>query len=275
MKNLENKLKSISSSRHLYKVFEDFITMSAITLQNSCLVKNSPQWQKLEDEYLTIIKQYNKAEQALFVECFGELVNLLQASELPKDVLGYLYMDLGFSSDHEGQYFSPNEINELMAKLNLNDLKTGVLKDRPFFTMSEPACGSGGMILATAKEVILQGFNPANRLWVQAIDKSRIAGLMAYIQLALWGIPAQVIIGNTLTLEFKEYWYTPTHILYGWSGKISQYWSENQRNAPTIEAPADAEPQEQEIKTPPAPQPEGVKINAPIVVNGQQMDFCF
>ncbi|OBX64314.1 hypothetical protein A9299_09920 [Moraxella osloensis] len=265
---IERNLKAIATNRHLYTVFEDFIKITAITLQNSCLVKSSPQWQKLEDEYLTIFNSYNKQDQALLVECFAELVNVMQSTETPKDVLGTIFMDLGFSSDHEGQYFSPHEINSLMAKLQLGDLKTGFLKDQPFFTMSEPACGAGGMILATAEEVILQGFNPALRLWVQAIDKSRIAGLMAYIQLSLWGIPAQIIIGDTLTLDFKEYWYTPTHILYGWSGKISQYYAKNERNSPTIEAPTEAVTSSPTIKT-------EVKINAPILANSEQIAFSF
>ena len=33
--------------------------------------------------------------------------------------------------------------------------------------------------------------------------------LMAYIQLSLYGIPAVVIHGNTLTMETWSHWYTP------------------------------------------------------------------
>jgi hypothetical protein len=32
---------------------------------------------------------------------------------------------------------------------------------------------------------------------------------MAYIQLSLYGIPAMVIHGNTLTMEEWDRWYTP------------------------------------------------------------------
>jgi hypothetical protein len=48
----------------------------------------------------------------------------------------------------------------------------------------------------------------------------RIAALMCYIQLPLWNIPAQVYVGNTLTLEFRERFFTPAHYLYGQREKL-------------------------------------------------------
>ena len=38
---------------------------------------------------------------------------------------------------------------------------------------------------------------------------------MAYIQLSLYGIPAVVIHGNTLTVEEWAYWFTPAMCLAG------------------------------------------------------------
>ena len=43
---------------------------------------------------------------------------------------------------------------------------------------------------------------------------------MAYIQLSLWNIPAEVIVGNTLTMELREYWRTPAHYLYDWDARL-------------------------------------------------------
>ena len=39
---------------------------------------------------------------------------------------------------------------------------------------------------------------------------------MCYLQLALYGIPAVVVHGNSLTLEEWSRWYTPVYILEGW-----------------------------------------------------------
>jgi hypothetical protein len=64
------------------------------------------------------------------------------------------------------------------------------------------------------------GHNPAEHLWVQAIDVDRLAGLMCYVQLSLWHVPAEVIVGNTLSLKVREVWHTPAHILGSWSYKL-------------------------------------------------------
>jgi hypothetical protein len=76
------------------------------------------------------------------------------------------------------------------------------------------------MVLAFAKEMIEQGYNPATKLWVQCIDIDRVASMMCYIQLSLWNIPAQVIVGNTLTREYREVLYTPAYYLFGWDRKL-------------------------------------------------------
>lgn len=39
---------------------------------------------------------------------------------------------------------------------------------------------------------------------------------MCYLQLSLYGIPAVVIHGNTLTLEEWSRWFTPVYIAHGW-----------------------------------------------------------
>ncbi len=86
--------------------------------------------------------------------------------------------------------------------------------------MSEPACGAGGMVLAFVKESINQKLDPARTFWVQCIDVDRTVALMCYIQLSLWNIPAQIIVGNTLSLEFREQFYTPAYYLFNWNYKL-------------------------------------------------------
>jgi len=74
--------------------------------------------------------------------------------------------------------------------------------------------------LAFTKVMLSHNHNPAERLWVQCIDVDRIAALMCYIQLSLWNIPAQIYVGNTLSLEFRERFFTPAHYLNGWNEKL-------------------------------------------------------
>ena len=43
---------------------------------------------------------------------------------------------------------------------------------------------------------------------------------MAYIQFSLWNVPAEVIVGNSLSMELRERWLTPAHYLYDWDTRL-------------------------------------------------------
>lgn len=197
--------------KHRYTVFQDFVTVSAISLYNS-VYKNPER----EEEYLQIMRGYSKAEVAVFPKLFAELVNLLEPE--PRDVLGELYMTLELGNQHTGQFFTPPTISDLMAEMTFNDQleKMG----QSFVTLSDPACGAGSTLLAFVKLMIAKGYNPAEKLWIQGIDIDRTVALMCYVQLALWNVPAQILIGNSLSGEIREAWYTPAHRLGFWDTRL-------------------------------------------------------
>jgi hypothetical protein len=106
-----------------------------------------------------------------------------------------------------------------MANLTFGDM-CSKLETQPFITAGEPACGAGGMILALIKVMIAKGYNPSQHLWVQCIDVDRNAALMCYTQLSLWNVPAEIIVGNTLSWDIREVWYTPAHHLGLWKYRL-------------------------------------------------------
>jgi hypothetical protein len=67
-------------------------------------------------------------------------------------------------------------------------------------TLDEPACAYW---LAEA------GYNPSEQLYATCTDIDPMVADMAFIQLALLGIPAKVVTGNTLTLKANRVRYTP------------------------------------------------------------------
>ena len=202
---------SIARHKHRYAVFSDFVTMSAIALHNAVNMTES-----LEKEYLEIVARYSKEEVNHFCELLANFIELLEPE--PKDILGNLYMELELGNLNNGQFFTPHEISLLMAKLVYGDVLENMTK--PFVTVSEPACGAGGMVLAFVSEMIKKDMNPAEKLFVQCIDIDRLAGFMCYLQLSLWNVPAEVIIGNTLTMKFREVYYTPAYYLMGWDNRL-------------------------------------------------------
>ncbi|RVT80625.1 SAM-dependent DNA methyltransferase [Rhodobacteraceae bacterium CCMM004] len=134
-------------------------------------------------------------------------------------MLGPLYMELEVASRDQGQFFTPPEVSEMMARLQGIDRLLD--EGRPFITLSEPAYGAGGMVLAVVKTLIGAKRDPAQTLWVQAWDIDRLAALMAYVRLSLWNVPAEIVVGNTLSLEVREVWHTPAHHLGFWSTKLA------------------------------------------------------
>jgi len=192
--------RQLAPYKHRYEVFRDFVTMAACALHNGLYQDSSPEtWpapaQEREREYLSIIKGYKPDDQREFGTLLGALITALD--EEPRDILGPLYMELEIASKDQGQFFTPPELSEMMARMTFAS-ELDKLAHQPFITAGEPACGAGGMVLALVKVMTEAGYDPARRLWVQAIDVERLAALMAYIQLSLWNVPAEVIVGNCL-----------------------------------------------------------------------------
>lgn len=209
----------IARHRHRYAVFQDFVTMSAITLHNA-IHKN----ETLEAEYLQIVARYNREEVDGMCRLLAILIDLLDPE--PRDVLGPLYMDLELGNTNTGQFFTPPELSKAIAMMVYGEQVEKLKK--PFITLSEPACGAGGMVLAFVDIMISRKLNPAERLWVQCQDIDRTAALMCYIQLALWNVPGVVIVGNTIANEAREVFYTPAHCIGFWGYKLRRYWNEEQ-----------------------------------------------
>lgn len=204
--------RQLAPYKHRYEVFKDFVTMAACSLHNG-FHKDEAR----EEEYLTVIGEYKPDDQQAFPKLMAQLVAALD--EEPRDILGPLYMELEIANKNAGQFFTPPELSELMAQMTFAG-ELDKLATQAFITAGEPAAGAGGMILALVKVMITAGHNPAEKLWVQAIDVDRMAALMCYIQLSLWNVPAEVIVGNTLSWDIREVWYTPAHHLGLWKYRL-------------------------------------------------------
>jgi len=241
--DFKTTFRELAPYRHRYEVFKDFVTMAACSLHNAVHKDDAR-----EQEYLRIIGQYKPDDQKAFPKLLAQLVAALD--EEPRDVLGPLYMELEIASKDQGQFFTPPDLSEMMARLTFAP-EMEKLETQPFITAGEPAAGAGGMILALVKVMTQAGHDPARKLWVQAIDVERLAALMCYIQLSLWNVPAEVIVGNTLSWDIREVWYTPAHHLGMWKYRL-------RRDSETLAVAAEP-PLERQAA--PAPQPETVSTD--------------
>jgi len=110
----------------------------------------------------------------------------------------------------------------MMAKMIIGDKADleARISERGFVRAQEPAAGGGAMVIALAHEIRELGINYQQRLHVTAVDVDRKCVHMSYLQFSLLHIPAVIIHGNSLSLEEYDHWYTPAHILDGWSRRL-------------------------------------------------------
>ncbi|MGL4859117.1 MAG: N-6 DNA methylase [Enterobacteriaceae bacterium] len=199
---------------HRYRVFSDFVQCAAIAIQNRLSFDT-----KAEQQYLNIIKGYEKEDVNRLSHLLSHVALGLELGH--QDFLGSVFMELELGDVRNGQFFTPYEISRMMARILVYDMASA-LKEKPFVTLSEPACGAGSMVIAVAEEMLEKGFNPFRHLWVHAQDISSIATDMCYIQLSLLNIPAVVVTGNSLQVKQSRARHTPAWYLGNWGDRLRQ-----------------------------------------------------
>lgn len=177
------------------QVFADFCRMSACALS---LLEREP-------EYLEIAGRYNRDELSDISQAFAFLVEEMEEKPFT-DILGDYYLEVASHSSKQarGEFYTPPEISKLMARM-LFDVEAVKAKGMPI-TVNEPACGSGGMVLAVAE---LFAPDSVDLLRVTCQDINPLSVDMCYINTTLWGIPAQVILGDTIRMTETGRWKNP------------------------------------------------------------------
>ncbi|WFQ79591.1 N-6 DNA methylase [Xenorhabdus sp. SF857] len=199
-----------------YQVFQDFCNCAMAAIHNKYCYSEA-----LEQYYLKTIKKYEREDIDRIVQLFS--CTVLGLAQAPCDFLGNVFMQLGLGDKTLDQFFTPWSVARMMAEMQLQDVSE-LLKTQPFVTFHEPCCGAGCMTLAVAEVLREQGHDPLCSLWVSAIDIDPLAAVMAYIQLALTGIPAAVTIGDVLHDGGSQRTrYTPAHYLGNWSQRLQAY----------------------------------------------------
>lgn len=199
-----------------WRVFSDFCEMAALALANSVAI--GPQREAREQRYLQIVHQYSKDEAAQIAHLLG--ITTLALEDEPHDFLGQMFMQLELYNHWKGQYFTPSALSDAMARLILDDQLLRAIEERGFITVQEPACGAGAMIIGSAMALQARKINYQQAMHVTAVDVDSTAAHMAYIQLSLLHIPAVVIVGNTLSMELRDAFPTPAHVLGFWDNKL-------------------------------------------------------
>lgn len=141
-KNIVKLLDQLSGKYSAWEVWQDFITMSAISIANTL---GGPYAQEREKTYRERIKKYTEKEQLVFPQMFAEMVAELDSNP-DQDFLGDLFMSLGMGNEWKGQFFTPYSVCKAMAGITYrNDLKEKV-EQKGWVSVSDPACGAGALL---------------------------------------------------------------------------------------------------------------------------------
>lgn len=199
-------LDQFDRSKTRTEVFRIFCEMAFCALAK----RASPfadQRDRLEAQYMECVRMFpNKDDVRRMPEMMAIAIQTIAPGGV--DFFGQVAAEIGALDARLGQFFTPYEVSRMMAEMSLGDVSAQI-EEQGFITISEPAAGAGGMVLAVADVIEKQGFDPTRHIWVEAVELSRATFHMAYVQIAARGVAGRVINGNSLSLETYDQAFTP------------------------------------------------------------------
>ena len=137
------------------------------------------------------LDHYTREQGEEFSWLLGVYVNAVEADPF-RDILGELFMRLDVNSANSGQFFTPMNIAEMMARMQFDKADfERLVTEKGYVSVCDPAVGSGVMLLAFAKIVqaeLGRWGTSKLRLYGQDIDQRCV--LMCRIQLRMNGLDA-------------------------------------------------------------------------------------
>lgn len=237
-KQFLSNFQRLCNRHHTWQVWQDFVHMSACAIANA--VDRRPDiWNLREASYLAVVKRYSKDELNLICELFS--ITVMALDENPaQDFLGKIYMQLDFGSDWHGQFFTPWNVAELMAKMQIKDNLKEQIERKDYISINDPCCGAGCMFLAFAHVCK----NDMNINYQQSVlfvgeDVDEVVAKMCYIQISLLGCPGYVVVGDTLleplcgsaiepiSKKPENIWFTPLYFTDLWTLRKIRSWNKD------------------------------------------------
>ena len=162
--------------------FEDFLTMSVAALSGG----------QMEEEYMATVQKHTSGRPGKrgcdsIARAFGTVVDVMDRTRL--DILGDLFQG-AISYGEQGLYLTPEPLAQMMAAMTVGDIDPDDHKQK---TVSDPACGTGRMLLGVAE------LRPNWEFHGQDIDRRCVQ--ITALNLALRNLYGYVVLGNTLALE--------------------------------------------------------------------------
>lgn len=206
-------INSIGRSRGRWDILSDFATMARCAIINNSTPFRSEEYEK---QYMNIVGRYPRDE----LDSFCRMLALVYMAQRDNDgdFLGECLMELEMGSKDIGQFFTPYSVCQATAKLTMGQASELTCR-KGYLTLQEPAAGGGAMVIAAAHELRTQ--NNGIDIFAVCTELSSLTADLCYINLTAAGIAAQVINGNTLTLEAFRTMPTPAACTNIWTHRLT------------------------------------------------------
>ena len=186
LKTLDEAARRSGVSRG--QAWEDFLHMTVCSLSGG----------RMEEQYLAVVKKHSQGKPGRrgcdsLAELFAKSISAMETEETRgemKDILGDFYQG-AITYGEAGQFFSAQPIARMMAAVTVGDVPEEAKREKR--SISDPACGSGRMLLAVAE------IHPHWLFVGQDVDLRCVR--MCAINLALRNLYGYVIHGNSLADE--------------------------------------------------------------------------
>lgn len=273
MKSVAKTLNKLSGRYSRWEIWQDFITMSAISIANTVDARHR---EARERVYLERAKKYSSEGLEAVATMLASVIAGMEANP-DQDFLGEMYMGLNLGNDHAGQFFTPYHICHLMAEMQIGEGLEAQIEREGWISVNDPCCGGGALLLAFANVCREHGINYQTSVLFVAQDIDPTVAMMCYIQLSLMGCAGYVKIGNSLTdpptcygdnvlfpVGDENIWFTPMFFRNVW--QYRRIWAQmDALMAPAAKtpdaAPAGAAAPGIAIVTPSTPDPPGLQVN--------------
>ena len=205
-------IDSMTGAYNRWEIWRDMVWCIAIAISNRVDERHR---ESREQTYMSIVQKYDKRDIEKFAQLFAILHrNVVEKTESGSygDFLGELFMNLDLGNNLGGQFFTPYNICQMMARITIEGEKEKMqeaIDNQGWFSCMDCACGAGATLIAAAEASVEKGINYPYQVMFAAQEIDSTTALMCYIQLSLLGCAGYVVIGDSLCDPMTG------HVLFG------------------------------------------------------------
>lgn len=200
-------LSAVSNAHSTSDIFRDVCRVFSLSIRGAVTLDKAER-DDIEGMYASFVGKYGPDGMKAIGRMFGHLVEGLELKR--SDFLGHVYEDLNATVKNFGQYFTPDSVSSMMARI--------VLPEKPepgrIVRLNDPTCGAGALLIAGA-EAFMEAGGRQGDILIMAEDLDATACCIVYTQLSLLGYPAVVRHMDSLAMKVYEGpWFTPGYFLH-------------------------------------------------------------